>query len=373
MSLNSDLCPYCFSKFADLKYTEDPLLVKGGSKFIYDEISGLLVPQTDPTKNLYQGFTIVKNKHIKELQDANDDNKPIAGWTPVEGAPGSFWIPNKIHIKELRDAIEKGLGITGSTTPIERTAIMEQYLNYDVDGIERQKPHQLDWIDPTLTSPLWQGNITHMHIEDLRKFTTQDVAMMDCTAGHQVYVYLGINSGTAQVTLGNKTDSAVYVPFVDASASVTSKGRYIGNASGVVSATHYWIGMYDPDTVYYTLVYLRYFQNYTPYIPITPTLTLYHSVSNSGGLLEKYITFINNGTTNFFFMPPSGTNIYSFFTSSMGRVPTALDKVFSVHCLAKATVGLNPPPFIEWNHPDFSPESFVCSGTLIVSQMSFIS
>lgn len=167
MSLNSERCPYCFSKFADLKYTDDPILTKDGSFFVYDESTGLLIPQTG-TK-LYKGCTIVKNQHIIELQEANDDNKPSPDWTPVEGAPGSFWIPNKIHIKELRDAIEKGLGITGSTTPSERTDIMEQYLNYDEEGVERQNPHQLDWNDPTLTDAIWMGSISHMHIEDLRK------------------------------------------------------------------------------------------------------------------------------------------------------------------------------------------------------------
>ena len=169
MSLNSERCPYCFNKFTDLKYTDDPILTKDGSKFVYNESTGLLVPQPDPTQRLYKGFTIVTNKHITELQDIHDDNKPSGGWTPVEGEAGSFWIPNKIHIKELRDAIEKGLGITESTTPTERTTIMEQYLNYDEDGTERQNPHQMDWNDPTLTSTVWMGNISHMHIEDLRK------------------------------------------------------------------------------------------------------------------------------------------------------------------------------------------------------------
>ena len=166
---NSERCPYCFNKFSDLKYTEDPILTKNGSSFIYDEDTGLLIPRPSATPAFYEGSTIVKNQHIIELQELNDDNKPTGGWTPVEGEAGSFWIPNKIHIKELRDAIEKGLGITGSTTPAERTEIMEQYLNYDEDGIERQNPHQLDWNDPTLTGTVWMGNISHMHIEDLRK------------------------------------------------------------------------------------------------------------------------------------------------------------------------------------------------------------
>ena len=177
MSLNSEKCPYCFNKFADLKYTDDPILTKNGSSFVFDESSGLLIPQTDPTKNLYKGSTIIKNKHITELQDIHDDNKPSGGWTPVEGEAGSFWIPNKIHIKEIRDAIEKGLGITESTTPAERTTIMEQYLNYDEDGIERQNPHQLDWNDPTLTDEIWMGNISHMHIEDLRKISSDELVL----------------------------------------------------------------------------------------------------------------------------------------------------------------------------------------------------
>jgi len=189
MSLNDSRCPYCFNKFADKKYTDDPILTKNGSSFVFDESSGLLIPQTDPTKNLYKGSTIVKNKHITELQDIYDDNKPEAGWTPVEGEAGSFWIPNKIHIAELRDTIEKGLGITGSTTPAERTTILEQYFNYDEEGTERQSPHQLDWNDPTLTGTIWMGNISHMHIEDLRKTLLGNEVILGYGSISVPYVY----------------------------------------------------------------------------------------------------------------------------------------------------------------------------------------
>ena len=52
MSLNLEKCPYCFNKFADLKYTDDPILTKNGSSFVFDESSGLLIPQTNPSLNL---------------------------------------------------------------------------------------------------------------------------------------------------------------------------------------------------------------------------------------------------------------------------------------------------------------------------------
>lgn len=167
--LNEKLCPYCFSKFSEVKWTDDPLLVKNGSQFFYHNPSGLLIPYEKIEDRLYKGFTVIKNKHITELQDANYDNRPEAGWTPVEGEPDSIWIPNKTHIKELRDAVERGLGITEETSIEDRTTVLEQYFNYDEDGIERQNPHQLDWTDPNFISSTWKNNIPHMHIEDLRK------------------------------------------------------------------------------------------------------------------------------------------------------------------------------------------------------------
>ena len=170
--LNSERCPKCFKKFSDITWSNDPLLTKNGSKFVYDEDTGLLVYEPNIDKRFYKGCTLVTNKHIKELQDALDDNKPIGGWTPVEDGTNGIWIPNKIHIRELREAIEIELGITESTTYEERTTIMEQYLNYDEDGTERQLPHQMDWTDTNLTDDIWQGNIKDMHIEDLRKFVT---------------------------------------------------------------------------------------------------------------------------------------------------------------------------------------------------------
>jgi hypothetical protein len=167
--LNEDRCPYCFNKFSDEKYTNDPILIENGSKLKYDKESGLLIAEEDIGKRKYKGFVIVKNKHITELQQANDTNKPTAGWTKVEGETEGFWTPNKQHIKELREAIEKGLGITEDHTSEQRTAILEMFFNYDDEGVERQTPHQKEWNDPKLTDAIWQGHITHMHLEDLRK------------------------------------------------------------------------------------------------------------------------------------------------------------------------------------------------------------
>ena len=121
---NDTRCPYCFSKFADHAYTDDPFLLPNGAKFVYDEDTKLLVPENTVSKRLYKGCTIIKNKHIKELQDIYDNNKPIAGWTPITGDGESYWIPNKVHIKEIRDAIEKSLGIINLILPSERTNIL---------------------------------------------------------------------------------------------------------------------------------------------------------------------------------------------------------------------------------------------------------
>jgi hypothetical protein len=188
-NLNDERCPYCFSKFSENKWIDDPLLVKNGSKLVYDEETKLLVPENDISKRRHKGCTIIKNQHIKELQEANDDNKPTNGWTIVQGDVEGYWIPNKIHIKEIRDAIEKGLGIKDSTTSVERTEIMELYLNYDEDGNERQLPHQLDWNDSTLTDAIWRGNISHMHIEDLRKQLVGDEVITGYGSYSVPYVY----------------------------------------------------------------------------------------------------------------------------------------------------------------------------------------
>lgn len=192
-NLNEDRCPYCFSKFLDAQYSNDPILIPDGARVVYDEASGLLVSESDIEKRRYKGLSIIRNKHIKELQEINEDNKPLIGWTVVEGNPESFWIPNKIHIKELREAIEKGLGITETTTPIERTTIMEQFLNYDSEGTERQIPHQMDWTDPNLISSVWQGNISHMHLEDLRKYIIIDKLWFNYLSASQTpYIFNNI-------------------------------------------------------------------------------------------------------------------------------------------------------------------------------------
>jgi hypothetical protein len=177
-NVNDERCPYCFSKFEDHAFTDDPILLPNGSKFVYNEETKLLVPENDISKRRYKGCTIIKNKHIKELQNTYNENKPDTGWTPVQGDLEGYWIPNKQHIKELRDAIEEKLGITESTTPYQRQTYLEQYFNYDDEGIERQSPHQLEWNDVTLIDEIWKGQISHLHLEDLRHFLIYQTNML---------------------------------------------------------------------------------------------------------------------------------------------------------------------------------------------------
>jgi hypothetical protein len=175
-------CPYCFSKIIDPItslpiWTNDPILQANGVLKKFNPDTNEFDTVTTP---FHQGFTVVCNKHIKELQEEYDNYKPVAGWTTVEDVADGVWQPNKQHIKELRDAIEHSLGIVNATsipttppttltTATDRLVLLDQYFNYDDDGTERNVGnHQTDWTDVNLTDEVWQGQITHMHLEDLR-------------------------------------------------------------------------------------------------------------------------------------------------------------------------------------------------------------
>lgn len=163
---NKERCPKCFSKFGE--WTDDPILTKNGAKFIYDESSGLLIPNIDIEQRFYKGFYQIKSQIIKELQENREQAEIDAGiaeeertiFSHVEDDANGFWVINIKHIKELRESTEKILNAIGTDK--------ETYFNYDDEGIERQNPHQTDWIDPILDN--WKGHIKDQHIEDLRKF-----------------------------------------------------------------------------------------------------------------------------------------------------------------------------------------------------------
>jgi hypothetical protein len=172
--LNKDRCPKCFTKYSENKWTEDPILTNNGSKFIYDNVSGLLIPQSDITKRLYKGFYQIKSQIIKELQENRQQAENDAGILPAnqtvfsktEDDANGYWVINMKHIKELRESTEKILTAIGQTK--------EEYFNYDEEQVERQTPHQMDWIDPILDN--WKGNLKDRHIEDLRKAILQQFA-----------------------------------------------------------------------------------------------------------------------------------------------------------------------------------------------------
>ena len=168
--LRDERCPYCFSKFSDEEYTHDPIVTYNGSKYMFNEETGLLEEVTDVANRFYRGMIQIRNIDIKELQDKYDDYKPEDGWTPVQDDANGIWVPNKVHIRELREAIEQALGITEATTEEARETILEQYFNYDETGTERRSIHQKDWIDNRLTESDWKGQIKNWHIEDLRHY-----------------------------------------------------------------------------------------------------------------------------------------------------------------------------------------------------------
>lgn len=167
-NLNDNKCPKCFSSLG--QWRDDPILTQNGSKFVYDEESGLLIPEIDILKRKYKGFYQIKAEVIEELQEIRKQQEIDTGiseenrteFSKVKSDPKGYWIINKKHIKQLRESTEKILEITGQTK--------EQYFNYDEEGIERQNPHQLDWIDLGLTNRNWKGYLKDQHIEDLRKF-----------------------------------------------------------------------------------------------------------------------------------------------------------------------------------------------------------
>ena len=166
-NLNKTRCPKCFSILGT--WINDPILTRTGSKFVYDENSGLLVPETNIQKRKYKGFIRIKAEIIIEIQDIRKQQEIDVGITEenrtkfskVQSDSKGYWVVNKKHIKELRDSIEKILAISAQTK--------EEYFNYDEEGTERQSSHQLDWIDLNLTKTNFRGTIKDSHIEDLRK------------------------------------------------------------------------------------------------------------------------------------------------------------------------------------------------------------
>lgn len=171
-NINEERCPKCFSLIGT--WIDDPTLTKNGAKYIFDETSGLLIPELIAQRR-YKGFTRIKSDAIKELQDIRHQQEIDSGistsnqtiFSKVQSDEYGYWLISKNIIKELRESTEKILTATGQTK--------EEYFNYDENGIERQSPHQTDWID--LNFDTWVGHIKDMHIEDLRKAIIADVPM----------------------------------------------------------------------------------------------------------------------------------------------------------------------------------------------------
>lgn len=168
-SLNNSRCPKCFRKLLT-NWSTDPILTKNGAKFVYDENSGLLIPEKDLDKRRYKGFYQVNAFTIKQLQSVRERQEEDVGiskakrtkFSEIKSDGHGHWIITKQHIKELRESTEKILSAVGQTK--------EEYFNCDEDGTQRQFPPQLDWVDPELTKKNWMGTIKDQHIEDLRKF-----------------------------------------------------------------------------------------------------------------------------------------------------------------------------------------------------------
>jgi len=172
MSLNANRCPRCFRLITEHTWTDDPVKSITGCPFYYDEGTGFLISQSDPTLRLYKGINIITAIQFKEIQDYYKGLEEIyilplnrTIFTTVENKT----IIQKIHITEIRSSIEKllsALGVDKST-----------FLSYDESNVQRQNPEQVDWIDAVINDGTKKTIIDDKHIEDLRKYLQPDIPM----------------------------------------------------------------------------------------------------------------------------------------------------------------------------------------------------
>jgi len=161
------LCPTCHSEIGE--WTDDPILTAKG-------LSG----------DEYKGAIPIKVEHIKELQDKKTEQETDMGFLEDEITQFTKIIPKeqkviKEHINELRKSTEKILTDGKEVTEEERTELLKQYFNYDVDGnyIGTYK-YGLKVVDKKEWTDVDKNNIPNLpdnkikikaiHIEDLRHF-----------------------------------------------------------------------------------------------------------------------------------------------------------------------------------------------------------
>jgi hypothetical protein len=221
-TLNETRCPKCFSKLIDPTtnlptWTDGPINTLTGAKKEFDETTGLLKPVTNIDKRLYKGLFKIKSVVIAELQEDRlaleievgvpEANRTV--FSPAEDAANGYWVPNIKHIKELRESTEKILAATDLTK--------EDYLNYDEDFVERQTPHQLDWIDPVLDG--WVGQIKDVHVEDLRKPNLQTNSIWGCYYSAYAGSISTIKSNIYEIR--QQTDSITGIKYFEATGRET--------------------------------------------------------------------------------------------------------------------------------------------------------
>jgi hypothetical protein len=162
MSLNNDLCPRCFRKIAEHNWSDDPLNSITGCPYYFNEGSGFLIPQSDPTLRRYKGINQITASDIKQIQDYYHAQEVALGISPLtvfSDLTIAFTQVQKKHvIDEIRTSIQKIL--------TNQTINLSSYLSYDEDSVQRVSPLQTNWFDSDLTKK--QINVNHF--EDCRKY-----------------------------------------------------------------------------------------------------------------------------------------------------------------------------------------------------------
>lgn len=155
-----DKCPICFSDIGDANpvdfmWTDDPILTTPAPSV------GII------TYDDYKGFTQLKAKHIRELQQNRRQLEINLSITPTNFSfidEDNFFQNIETFIYELRISTENILSSLGLTK--------DEYFNYDKNGSDmRPGNHQIDWTDiPFPVYKLSQFQSKAKHIEDLRHF-----------------------------------------------------------------------------------------------------------------------------------------------------------------------------------------------------------
>jgi hypothetical protein len=217
-------CPYCYRTIGENSiWHRDPILLINGSKYYWsDSNETTLIEISDITDRFYKGFYQINIQEVLELQDylkeleidllAEADRTTFTSFNST----GKFQILG-IHIKEMRESIEKMLGITESTTPVERVSILTGFFNYDEEGNHITHPNGdktewTDYIDQDHQEDWNKFQIKGIHIEDLRHILLSEMEKFNLSE-LGVISQASPNLGTFNGDIGYKTDIIIDRPW----------------------------------------------------------------------------------------------------------------------------------------------------------------